>query len=84
MAFAAVYQMGTYHHVRAHKAYLAVRLETGFKHPGSGHIGKIPAGKPGWLRVEYAGGRGAIWGTENQQQERLADERRFLLWQFGL
>jgi hypothetical protein len=43
MAFAALYQMGAYHHVRAHKAYPAVRLETGFNHPGLGHIGKMTA-----------------------------------------
>jgi prolyl oligopeptidase len=36
------------------------------------------------LRVESEGGHGALTGTENQNQERAADEYSFLLWQFGV
>ncbi|HUB83310.1 MAG TPA: prolyl oligopeptidase family serine peptidase [Bryobacteraceae bacterium] len=91
--FQALYEMSAYHHIRPRTSYPAVLYETGFNDPrvDPWQMAKMAAamqaatssGKPVLLRVEYEGGHGAIGGTEKQQQERLADEWSFLLWQFG-
>jgi prolyl oligopeptidase len=41
-------------------------------------------GKPVLLRVDYAGGHGAMEATKDQEDEQLADEWTFLLWQCGI
>jgi prolyl oligopeptidase len=92
--FKALYAMSSYHHIKEGTAYPAVLLETGFNDPrvDSWQMAKMTAqlqaatasGKPILLRVEYQGGHGGIGGTEKQEQERLADEWSFLLWQFGV
>lgn len=92
--FKALYEMSSYHHIKPQTAYPAVMFETGINDPrvDPWHMAKMTArmqaaswsGKPILLRVEYAGGHGGIGGTEKQQQERLADDWSFLLWQFGV
>jgi prolyl oligopeptidase len=89
--FKALYAMSAYHHVTDGTPYPAVLLTTGMNDPrvDSWEPGKMTArlqaatssGKPVLLRVDYAGGHGAV--TQQQQQESLADEWSLLLWQFG-
>jgi len=73
--------------------YPAVMLTTGLNDPrvASWMPAKMAArlqaattsGKPILLRVDYEAGHG-IGSTKSQQQELLADEMSFLLWQFGV
>jgi prolyl oligopeptidase len=91
--FEDLYAMSSYHHVQDGTPYPAVMLTTGFNDPRviSWQPGKMAArlqaattsGKPVLLRVNYAAGHG-IGSTKTQQQEELADEMSFLLWQFGV
>jgi prolyl oligopeptidase len=91
--FKALYAMSSYDHIQNKTAYPAVLLETGANDPrvDPWQMAKMAArlqatsssGKPVLLRVEYHGGHGGIGGTEEQAQERLADDWSFLLWQFG-
>jgi prolyl oligopeptidase len=92
--FKVLYAMSAYHHVQARTAYPAVLLETGMNDPrvDPWQMAKMTArlqaatssGKPVLLRVDYAGGHGAMGATRGQADEQLADEWSFLLWQFGV
>ena len=92
--FKALYEMSAYDHVQEGTAYPAVLLETGMNDPrvDPWHMAKMTArlqaatasGKPVLLRVDYAGGHGAMGATREQADEQLADEWSFLLWQFGV
>ena len=85
--------MSAYNHIKDRTAYPSVMFETGYNDPrvDPWHMAKMTAalqaatssGNPVLLRVEYEGGHGGIGGTEQQAQERLADEFSFLLWRFG-
>jgi prolyl oligopeptidase len=91
--FKALYAMSAYDHVEDKTAYPAVLLETGMNDPrvSPWEMGKMAArleaatssGKPVLLRVDLAGGHGAMGGTKQQQDEKAADEMSFLLWQLG-
>jgi prolyl oligopeptidase len=86
--------MSAYHHVEGQTAYPAVLLETGVNDPrvDPWQMAKMTArlqaattsGKPILLRVDYAGGHGAMAATRGQVDEQLADEWSFLLGQFGV
>jgi len=92
--FKALHAMSAYHHVEDGTAYPAVLLETGMNDPrvDPWQMAKMAArlqaatasGKPVLLRVDYAGGHGAMEATRTQADEQLADEWSFLLWQFGV
>jgi prolyl oligopeptidase len=92
--FKALYDMSAYDHVKDGTAYPAVLLETGMNDPrvDPWQMAKMTArlqaasssGKPMLLRVDYAGGHGAMGATREQADEQLADEWSFLLWQFGV
>jgi prolyl oligopeptidase len=92
--FKALYEMSAYDHVKDGRAYPAVLLETGMNDPrvDPWQMAKMTArlqaattsGKPVLLRVDYAGGHGAMGATREQADEQLADEWSFLLWQFAL
>jgi len=92
--FKALNAMSAYHHVKDGTAYPAVLLETGMNDPrvDPWEMAKMTArlqaatasGKPVLLRVDYAGGHGAMGATRAQADEQLADEWSFLLWQFGV
>ena len=92
--FKALQAMSAYHHVKDGTAYPAVLLETGMNDPrvDPWQMAKMTArlqaatasGKPVLLRVDYAGGHGAMGATRAQANEQLADEWSFLLWQFGV
>jgi prolyl oligopeptidase len=92
--FKALYAMSAYDHVKDGTAYPAVLLETGMNDPrvDPWEMAKMTArlqeatasGKPVLLRVDYAGGHGAMGATREQADEQLADEWSFLLWQFGV
>ena len=92
--FKALYEMSAYDHIQDGKAYPAVLLETGINDPrvDPWQMMKMTArlqaasssGKPVLLRVDYAGGHGAMGATREQADEQLADEWSFLLWQFGV
>jgi prolyl oligopeptidase len=85
--------MSAYAHVRDGVPYPAVMLTTGLNDPrvASWMPAKMTARlqaattseKPVLLRVDYEAGHG-IGSTKTQQQELLADEMSFLLWQFGV
>lgn len=85
--------MSAYAHVRDGVSYPTVMLTTGLNDPrvASWMPAKMTArlqaattsGKPILLRVDYEAGHG-IGSTKKQQQELLADELSFLLWQFGV
>jgi prolyl oligopeptidase len=90
--FTALNAMSAYHHVKDGTAYPAVLLETGMNDPrvDPWEMAKMTArlqaatasGKPVLLRVDYAGGHGAMGATRAQADEQIADEWSFLLWQF--
>ena len=92
--FKALYAMSAYDHVKDGTAYPAVLLETGMNDPrvDPWDLAKMTArlqaattsGKPVLLRVDYAGGHGAMGATREQWDQQLADQWSFLLWQFGL
>jgi prolyl oligopeptidase len=85
--------MSAYHHVQDGTAYPAVLLTTGFNDPRvtPWEPGKLTArlqaasssGKPVLLRVDYDAGHG-LGSTKTQQQELMADNWSFLLWQMGV
>ena len=91
--FNALYAMSPYAHVADGTSYPAVLLETGMNDPrvDPWQMAKMAArlqaatasGKPVLLRVDYAGGHGAMGATRDRADEQLADEWSFLLWQFG-
>jgi prolyl oligopeptidase len=91
--FKALYAMSAYHHVKDKTPYPAVLLTTGINDPrvDPWEAAKMTArlqaastsGKPVLLRVDYEAGHG-VGSTEKQQQEELADEWSFMLWQFGV
>jgi prolyl oligopeptidase len=90
--FEALHAMSPYAHVRDGVAYPAVLLVAGMNDPRvePWHSAKMAArlraattsGKPVLLRVDYKGGH--LAQTQQQQQEQLADEFCFLLWQSGI
>lgn len=92
--FRALYEMSAYHHVKDGTAYPAVLFETGMNDPrvDPWEMAKMTArlqgatssSKPVLLRVDYAGGHGAMGATRKQADEQLADEWSFLLWQFAV
>lgn len=92
--FRALHEMSAYDHVKKGTAYPAVLLETGMNDPriDPWEMAKMAArlqaatssNKPVLLRVDYAGGHGAMGATREQADEQLADEWSFLLWQFAL
>lgn len=92
--FKALYAMSSYHHVVDGTAYPAVLLETGMNDPrvDPWQMAKMTArlqaastsGKPVLLRVDYAGGHGAMGATREQANGQMTDEWTFLLWQFGV
>ncbi len=92
--FKALYEMSAYHQIKDGTAYPAVLLETGMNDPrvDPWQMAKMTArlqaatssGKPILLRVDYAGGHGALGATRDQADEQLADEWSFLLWQFAV
>jgi prolyl oligopeptidase len=81
-------------HVKDGTAYPTVLLETGMNDPrvDPWQMAKMTArlqaattsGKPVLLRVDCAGGHGAMGATREQADEQLADEWSFLLWRFAL
>ncbi|MGB6870338.1 MAG: prolyl oligopeptidase family serine peptidase [Acidobacteriaceae bacterium] len=91
--FEDLYQMDAYHHVRDGVKYPAILLTTGWNDPrvASWEPGKMTArlqaatgsGKPVLLRVDYEAGHG-IGSTKVSNEEDMADEWSFLLWQFGV
>jgi prolyl oligopeptidase len=91
--FKELYAMSSYEHVEQGTRYPAVLLETGMNDPriAPWEMAKMTARlqaasssqKPVLLRVDFAGGHGAMAATEKQNQESLADEWSFLLWQLG-
>jgi prolyl oligopeptidase len=90
--FNALYAMDAYLHVKDGTRYPAVLLTTGINDPrvASWEPAKMAArlqaatssGKPILLRVDYDAGHG-IGSTKAQEDELLADEDAFLLWQLG-
>jgi len=90
--FEDLYTMDAYHHVRNGVKYPAILLTTGWNDPrvASWEPGKMTArlqaatgsGKPILLRVDYEAGHG-IGSTKVSNEEDMADEWSFLLWQFG-
>ena len=92
--FKALYAMSSYHHVVDGTAYPAVLLETGMNYPrvDPWQMAKMTArlqaastsGKSVLLRVDYAGGHGAMGATREQENGQMTDEWTFLLWQFGV
>jgi prolyl oligopeptidase len=92
--FHDLFEMSAYEHVKHGTAYPAILFETGMNDPrvDPWEMAKMTArvqaatssGKPVLLRVDYAGGHGAMGATREQANEQLADEWSFLLWQFGL
>jgi prolyl oligopeptidase len=90
--FKALYEMSAYDHVKDGTAYPAILLETGINDPrvDPWEMSKMTArlqaatssGSPVLLRVDFAGGHGAMGATREQADEQLADEWSFLLWQF--
>ncbi|HUN86167.1 MAG TPA: prolyl oligopeptidase family serine peptidase [Terracidiphilus sp.] len=91
--FEDLYAMDAYHHVRDGVKYPAILVTTGWNDPrvASWEPGKMAArlqaatssGKPILLRVDYAGGHG-MGSTKEQNEDQIADEWSFLLWQFGV
>jgi prolyl oligopeptidase len=92
--FKALFEMSAYAHVKDGTPYPAILFETGMNDPrvDPWQMAKMTArvqaatssGKPVLLRVDYAGGHGAMGATRAQADEQLADEWSFLLWQFGV
>ena len=90
--FKALYGMSAYHHIKDGTAYPAVMVTTGWNDPrvASWQAGKMAArlqaatssGKPVLLRVDYDAGHG-MGSTKTQDQEMVADQLSFALWQFG-
>lgn len=91
--FKALYEMDSYHHVKAGTKYPAVLLTTGLNDPrvDSWQAAKMTArlqaatasGKPVLLRVDYDAGHG-IGSTKSQGDLEQADEWSFLFWQLGV
>ncbi len=92
--FEALSAMSAYGHIKDRTAYPAVLFMTGTNDPrvDSWQMAKMAArmqaatssGRPVLLRVDFQGGHGDMGGTASQQEESLADEFAFLLWQFGM
>ena len=90
--FKGLYEMSSYAHVKNGVKYPAVMLITGANDPrvAPWQAAKMTArlqaastsGKPVLLRVDYEAGHG-VGSTKKQQQELLADQYSFLLWQLG-
>jgi prolyl oligopeptidase len=90
--FEDLYAMDAYLHVRDGVRYPAVLVTTGWNDPrvASWEPGKMAArlqaatasGKPVLLRVDYDAGHG-MGSTKLQNEEQMADEWSFLMWQFG-
>jgi prolyl oligopeptidase len=91
--FKGLYEMSAYHHVKDGARYPAVMVVTGINDPrvAPWEPAKMAArlqaatssGKPVLLRVDYEAGHG-FGSTKTQQEDLLADEWSFLLWQFGV
>jgi len=91
--FRNLFEISAYYHVKDGTQYPAALLTTGMNDPRvvPWEPGKMAARlqaategkKPVLLRVDYQGGHGKIGGTRIQEQELLADQYSFLLWQFG-
>jgi prolyl oligopeptidase len=91
--FKGLYEMSAYAHVKEGTPYPAVMLTAGKNDPrvAPWESAKMTArlqaattsGKPILLRLDYEAGHG-IGSTKTQEQQELADEWSFLLWQFGV
>ena len=91
--FRNLLEISAYYHVKDGSHYPGVLITTGMNDPRvvPWEPGKMAARlqaatgskKPVLLRVNYEGGHGTIGGTRSQEQELLADQYSFLLWQFG-
>jgi len=91
--FNALYAMDAYQHVVDGTKYPAVMLVTGYNDPrvASWELAKFAArlqtasssGRPILLRVDYDAGHGFLAGSRTQNEDLLADEYAFLLWQLG-
>ncbi len=91
--FNALYAMDAYQHVVDGTKYPAVLLVTGYNDPrvASWELAKFAArlqtasssGRPILLRVDYDAGHGFLAGSRSQNEDLLADEYAFLLWQLG-
>ena len=90
--FHGLYAMSAQVHLRKGVKYPAVFLETGANDPRvepwevakftAGLEADSASGKPILLRVSYQSGHG-IGSTKAQEDNELADEQSFLLWQLG-
>lgn len=90
--FDGLLAMSAYHQVKDGVRYPAVLLTHGINDPRvePWHSAKMTArlqaatasGKPVLFRLDYHAGHG-IGSTKRQQQEELADQWTFLLWQMG-
>lgn len=90
--FRGLFAMSPYHHVVDQTAYPAVLLIHGLNDPRVDPwmsfklTARLQAatnsGKPVLLRLDEDAGHG-IGSTRQQEQEKLADELSFLLWQAG-
>ena len=90
--FHGLYLMSAQVHLRKGAKYPAVFLETGANDPRvePWEVAKFAAGlqadsasdKPVMMRVDYQSGHG-IGSTKAQEDQELADEMSFLLWQLG-
>jgi prolyl oligopeptidase len=91
--FRNLFEISAYYHVKEGGQYPGVLITTGMNDPRvvPWEPGKMAARlqaatgskRPVLLRVDYEGGHGTIGGTRGQEQELLADQYSFLLWQFG-
>ncbi len=93
VGFQALRTMDAYQHVSNGTKYPAVMLITGYNDPrvSSWELAKMTArlqqattsGRPILLRVDYEAGHGFLAGSRSQNEQLLADEYAFLLWQCG-
>jgi prolyl oligopeptidase len=91
--FRGLYTMDAYTHVRDGVAYPAVLVVTGINDPRvppwdpAKFAARLQAasssGRPILLRVDYNAGHGMLAGSRAQNEQLLADEYAFLLWQCG-
>jgi prolyl oligopeptidase len=91
--FKALYAEDAYVHVRDGVAYPAVMAVTGINDPrvppweAAKFTARLQAatasGRPILLRVDYNAGHGMLAASREQNEQLLADEYSFLLWQCG-
>ena len=91
--FRALYAMSAYHHVRDGVRYPAVMGVTGANDPRvpswmvAEMVARLQAAsngaRPMLLRVDFDAGHGSGGSNRIQQEQQLADEWAFILWQTG-